>query len=504
MTKTKNTIDISVVIPAYNEQELLPLCLKSLQNQDFKGSYEIIVVDNNSTDKTAQIAKKLGARVFKERRRGIAFARQTGFEAARGKVIASTDADTVPNLDWLKIIWLTFQKSAGIAAITGPIDFFGQTKRRLFLINIFSPVTRFFGWMFTAKSHIWGANFAIKKSVFEKIGGFDTRLAIGEDYDLGTHAKEFGKILLIKNLRVKTSARKWEKQLSSAKGIKNLFSIYFLNFFWLLFFKEPKINKFNNIRTQGINKVISSKSVIKTRAISYTTIIIVVILIILALGIFSPRNQLFGRSYWHKNTHKKIIALTFDDGPNEPYTSETLDILNQYNIKATFFVIGQNAEYYPQVIKNIYNSGNVVASHSYSHLDNLPLEEKGTIDEEIDKNQNTIYQAIGKYPHLFRPPHGYKSPILLGELKKKELIPIEWSDMTSDWKQPGVKKIVADIVKKARPGGIIVLHDGDKTNHNSSRIQETEALPQIIDKLEEKGYKFVTVPELLNILAYSH
>jgi glycosyltransferase involved in cell wall biosynthesis len=425
MLKAKNTIDISVVIPAYNEQELLPLCLKSLQNQDFKGSYEIIVVDNNSTDKTSQIAKKLGVRVIKERKRGIAFARQAGFEAARGKITASTDADTVPNLDWLKIIWQTYQKNKNISAITGPIDFFGQTKRRLFLVNIFSPVTRFFGWMFTAKSHIWGANFAIKRSVFEKIGGFDTRLAIGEDYDLGTHAKEFGKILLIKNLRVKTSARKWEQQMSSAKGIKNLFSIYFLNFFWLLFFKEPKINKFNNIRTQGINKVISSKSVIKTRAISYTTIIIVVILIILTLGIFSPRNQLFGRVYWHKNTHEKIIALTFDDGPNEPYTSEILDILDQYNIKATFFTIGQNVQYYPETIKEMYDAGHVVANHSYSHLGDLSFEDKKTIDEEIDKSQNLIYQIIGQYPHLFRPPHGYKSPTLLGEIKKKQLITVE-------------------------------------------------------------------------------
>ncbi len=502
--KEDKKIDISVVIPAYNEQELLPLCLKSLLEQDFKGSYEIIVVDNNSTDKTYLIAKKLGVVVIKETRKGIAFARQAGFEAARGKIIASTDADTICDSKWLKIIWSTFKKRKDISAITGIIDYFGQTKKRLFLINIFSPITRFFGWLFSGKAHLWGANFAIKKSVFEKIGGFDTRLAVGEDYDLGLHAREFGKVLLVKNLRVKTSARKWENQMSSARGIKNLFNIYFLNFFWLIFFKQPKVNQFNNIRTTGKNKIIDTNAVKFTRGLSYAAVILIITLLIIIQGIFSPKSQLFGKAYWHKNTHEKVVALTFDDGPNEPYTSEILDILNQYNIKATFFVIGKNAEYYPEIVRQIYNSGNVVASHSYSHLGNLSIEDKQDVTGEIDNAQSTIYQIIGKYPHLFRPPHGYKGPILLGELKKKQLAVVEWSDMTNDWKQPGVKKIVQNIVKHAKPGGIIVLHDGDKTNHNSSRMQEIEALPQIIDKLEAEGYKFITIPELLNVPAYNN
>ena len=101
-----------------------------------------------------------------------------------------------------------------------------------------------------------------------------------------------------------------------------------------------------------------------------------------------------------------------------------------------------------------------------------------------------------------RPPHGTKSPFLLDYLKDHGLVLVEWSDMTDDYKSPGVDKIVAHIIRKAKPGGIIVLHDGDKNQQGSDRSQTVAALPIIIEKLQKEGYKFVTLPELMGVSPY--
>jgi len=260
MINKEKQIDISVVVPAFNEEHILALCIEALQKQDFKGTFEIIIVDNNSSDKTVEIAKKLGVRVIHEKRKGVAFARQSGFMASRGKVIASTDADTIVPANWLSTISSTFKKYSNISAVTGPIDFFGQTKRRLFFLNTFAPITRFVGLVFSGEPYFYGANFAIKKDIFQKIGGFDTRLSVGEDMDLGIHAAEFGEIKYLSNLRVRTSARKWEHELSSTKGIRYLFSAYMFNFWSFIIFRKPRVSELKDIRTRGNHQVLSEKS----------------------------------------------------------------------------------------------------------------------------------------------------------------------------------------------------------------------------------------------------
>jgi peptidoglycan/xylan/chitin deacetylase (PgdA/CDA1 family)/glycosyltransferase involved in cell wall biosynthesis len=504
MTNNKDAnIEISIVVPAYNEEHLLSLCLESLKNQDFKGRYEIIVVDNNSTDNTKYIVEKYNAKYLLEKRKGVAFARDRGFREARGKIIASTDADTIVPINWFTKIISDFNRDSDIVAITGPIDFFGQTKKRLMILNIFAPITRVIGKIASRNCSLRGANLAIKKDIFERIGGFDSRLVVGEDVDLGIHAREFGKIFEDKYLRVKTSARKFEFESASAKGFKGLLKTYLFNFWWLMFFKKPMVNELKDVRTFGEYEIISQKKLKTIRIIGYTTIIAVIIITVCAWGAFQPKSQIFGKTYWGVKTKEKVIALTFDDGPNEPYTSQILNILDRYNIKATFFVLGENVTYYPETVQKINNSGNIIANHSYSHQSDLSIEDKTTLNKEINWSQNAIYKTIGMYPHLFRPPHGFKSPWLLTELKKDNLITVEWSDMVSDWRQPPVDEIVNGIIKKAKPGGVIVLHDGDETKHGSNRSQEVKALPAIIEKLQEKGYRFVTIPELFNVPAYN-
>jgi peptidoglycan/xylan/chitin deacetylase (PgdA/CDA1 family) len=240
--------------------------------------------------------------------------------------------------------------------------------------------------------------------------------------------------------------------------------------------------------------------------------------VVLALGIcvclygyFVYNAQVFGHIYNHGSREQKVVALTFDDGPNEPYTSRVLDILKENGVHATFFLIGENAEIYPDVARRILAEGNIVGNHSYSHWNHHALTGFGIKD--LERNQEALYNLLGIKPHLYRPPYGRKSPWELASLKRNGLIGVNWENFVNDlhihhtadayW----AGRFAGHIVKDTRPGSIILLHDGYGTVHNSLGGADKSlivlALPIIIEKLKAEGYGFVTVPELLNIPAYN-
>lgn len=198
---------ISVVIPAFNEHEHIPNCLKSLANQDCTSKYEIIVVDNGSTDDTAAIAQSLAVRVISQPQRGIARARQTGFEAAAGDIIASTDADTILPADWLSRIEQLFNQNPEAVAVAGhfllfdgPVVVRTAIKLSLKLMPLilkFAPRLWSFG----------GFNFAVRADAFTAIGGFNTNLVFGEDINLCHRLGKLGPIVYEPGLTVHSSGR---------------------------------------------------------------------------------------------------------------------------------------------------------------------------------------------------------------------------------------------------------------------------------------------------------
>src|SRR3989338_1882220 len=185
---------ISVVIPAFNEEKYLPACLEALKKQTFK-NYELIVVDNNSTDKTAQIAKKFGARVVKEKKQGMIPARERGFREARAEIIARTDADTVVSPDWLEVIYVTFKSNSNIVGMTGP--FLSPTKK--IPHKIISEINYLYNVKFAnlISKHVYlqGSNMAIRKSAWEKIKVITDDKKVHEDIDLSYHLSKVGKII---------------------------------------------------------------------------------------------------------------------------------------------------------------------------------------------------------------------------------------------------------------------------------------------------------------------
>jgi glycosyltransferase involved in cell wall biosynthesis len=198
---------ISVVIPAYNEEKYLPICLKSINKQTFK-DFELIVIDNNSKDNTAKIAKSFGARVICEKVQGMIPARERGFKEARSNIIARTDADTIVTPNWLQVIHNTFKKYPKVVAITG--GFLSPTKKipDKFVNSQAYILQVKLAKLFTKHVHLLGPNMAIRKSAWEKIHINSDDKNVHEDIDLSCHLSEIGKIMYVPNMKVIFSYRK--------------------------------------------------------------------------------------------------------------------------------------------------------------------------------------------------------------------------------------------------------------------------------------------------------
>ncbi|TYR80856.1 polysaccharide deacetylase family protein [Priestia megaterium] len=192
-------------------------------------------------------------------------------------------------------------------------------------------------------------------------------------------------------------------------------------------------------------------------------------------------------------TDEKIIALTFDDGPDPTYTPIILDLLKQYHAKATFFVVGDRVNRFPNIAKREIREGHELANHTYSHIE-VQGENVKRLEEEIEKADELIQEITGIKPYLFRPPTGYYDDKVVKAAKNQQYTVVLWSwhQDTFDWRNPGVGRIVNQVLKNASSGDIVLFHDT-----GGNRTQTIEALREILPELKEKGYKFVTISELL-------
>ncbi len=180
---------------------------------------------------------------------------------------------------------------------------------------------------------------------------------------------------------------------------------------------------------------------------------------------------------------KKMIALTFDDGPNYN-TSKIIDVLNKYDIKATFFVLGNRAINNKDILRKMADSGMEIGNHTYNHL-LLTKYDENKIRSEIEDTSEVIYNATKKRPKLLRPSYGSVN----NKIKKVANMPIIiWDIDTLDWKYHNSKRITSRVVNKVRDGDIILMHDIYSASLN--------ALSNIIPILQDNGYEFVTIDEL--------
>lgn len=191
---------------------------------------------------------------------------------------------------------------------------------------------------------------------------------------------------------------------------------------------------------------------------------------------------------------QKVIALTFDDGPWPRTTKQVLDILEQNDIKATFFWIGNNLKNFPEIAKLVVTSGHTIGNHTWHHW--YKRMDAATAAREIEDTAELIYKITGLRTSLFRPPGGILNNGPADYAKKKNYAVMTWSADSKDWfyRFAPAQVLVHNVLKEAESGGIVLMHDG-----GGDRSKTVKALPQIIDGLRKRGYRFVTIPELLEM-----
>ncbi|GGJ04803.1 hypothetical protein GCM10010885_12430 [Alicyclobacillus cellulosilyticus] len=201
----------------------------------------------------------------------------------------------------------------------------------------------------------------------------------------------------------------------------------------------------------------------------------------------------------HGPTDRKAIALTFDDGPDDVWTPQILRILAQYQVKATFFCVGQRVQQSPRVLQQIYREGHVVGNHSWSHP-NLTRLSPAEVRAEVERTSDEIQRLLGVRPYLFRPPYGALSDEVIREVVAMGYKIVFWNVDSLDWAGLTGPQVAANVLAHAGPGAIVLMHSAGGTGEG--REPTVQSLPYIIVTLRRFGYTFVTVPELTGIPAY--
>ena len=212
----------------------------------------------------------------------------------------------------------------------------------------------------------------------------------------------------------------------------------------------------------------------------------------------APASQLFGRTFTRGDDPRRL-ALTFDDGPNDPHTLHLLDLLAEHEVKATFFLIGRYVAQRPDIVRRITEAGHVIGNHTYSHP-NLIFCAPSVVVREINDCSKAINDAVGAHSKLFRPPFGGRRPVVLREIRGLGLMPIMWSVTCYDWHSSAS---AASITRRAQrqiksgAGNVILLHDGGHKALGADRSNTVAATREIIRIHKAEGYEFVTVPQMM-------
>lgn len=194
--------------------------------------------------------------------------------------------------------------------------------------------------------------------------------------------------------------------------------------------------------------------------------------------------------------NERQIALTFDDGPNPPYTEAILGILASRHARATFFDEGQAVEAHPELVQQEIDAGMAIGSHSYAHSMDLPTMPRPDFARDLKQAEVVLSAAAGFKTAIYRAPYGHTSDSMLIELRRAHYASIGWDIDSTDWSDATADVVVSAVLDNAHPGAIVLMHDGGVGGGNPDRTTTLAALPRILDGLRDQGYELVTVPEL--------
>jgi peptidoglycan/xylan/chitin deacetylase (PgdA/CDA1 family) len=216
----------------------------------------------------------------------------------------------------------------------------------------------------------------------------------------------------------------------------------------------------------------------------------------------APTAQWFGRTFTGLDERSKRLALTYDDGPNDPHTLRLLEVLARHNVHATFFLIGRYVQHRPDIVRELVTAGHAIGNHTFNHpwLTFKSTQEMRTQLTDCDR---ALTDAVGTHSNLFRPPFGARRPAVLRIARQMGLEPVMWNVTGYDWQAPSAECIERQVTSKVRGGNVILLHDGGHLAFGADRSYTVTATDHLISRYQSEGYEFVTIPEMMRGSAFS-
>jgi len=209
----------------------------------------------------------------------------------------------------------------------------------------------------------------------------------------------------------------------------------------------------------------------------------------------APTSQLYGSTLVH-GSNPRHLALTFDDGPNDPHTLKLLEVLARHDVLATFFMIGRYVQQRPQIARAVAEAGHALGNHTFTHPNLIFCSEMQTRIQLAECNR-AIEDVVGQTPKLFRPPFGGRRPSTLRIARELGLAPVMWNITGWDWDAHSSEAVERKVAKQIHGGDIVLLHDGSHRQLGLDRSLTVAATDRLVGRYKAEGYEFVTIPEIV-------
>ncbi len=216
----------------------------------------------------------------------------------------------------------------------------------------------------------------------------------------------------------------------------------------------------------------------------------------------APAGQWYGRTFTGVKAGSKQLALTFDDGPNDPHTLRLMEVLAKHDVSATFFLIGRYVKQRPDIARWLVQAGHVVGNHTLSHPNLIFASAQETI-RQLQDCERALTDAVGEHSRLFRPPFGGRRPGTLKTVRELGLEPVMWNVTGWDWRGKPAEYVEQRVNRQIRGGDVILLHDGSHAAFGADRSQTVIAADRLIARYKAEGYEFMTVPAMMREQALS-
>lgn len=211
---------------------------------------------------------------------------------------------------------------------------------------------------------------------------------------------------------------------------------------------------------------------------------------------WAPRGQWYGRTFTGLEPGSKQLALTYDDGPNEPHTVRLLEVLAKHDVHATFFMIGRYVERRTDIAREVARAGHAIGNHTFTHP-SLIFQTALQTSIQLEECRRALSDAVGEHSPLFRPPFGERRPKSLRIGRSLGLEPVMWSVTGFDWQTTSADYVERKVRKPILGGDVILLHDGSHRRLGENRAHTVEVTDRLIRRYQAEGYEFVTIPEMM-------